>query len=72
MTFEKLSDFCAAAPFVAFELFLSDGRAIRVNHPDYISLDPAGDIAAVFYEKSDLVEVIDLPAIISLRYSQEK
>jgi hypothetical protein len=72
MTFERLSDFCTAAPFVSFDLFLSDGRVIRVNHPDYISLDPLGGSAAVFYETSDLVEVIDLPAIISLRYKQRR
>jgi hypothetical protein len=72
MTFEKLSAFCAAAPFVSFELFISDGRAIRVNHPDYISLDPAGDTVTLYYEKSNLAEVIDLLAITSLQYSERR
>ncbi len=72
MTFEKLTAFSTAAPFVAFELFLSDGRSIRVSHPDFLSLDPAGDAATVYYEDSNLAEVIDLLAIISLQYSEEK
>lgn len=72
MTLEKLSAFCAAAPFIAFELFLADGRSFRINHPDYISLDWEGEAANIFYEESNLVEVIDLLAIISLQYSEEK
>ncbi len=72
MRLSRLSEFCAAGPFVPFEVFLVDGRAISVKHPDYISLDPAGDTATVYYEQSNLVEVIDLAAIISLQYRQEK
>jgi hypothetical protein len=72
MTFEKLSAFSAPAPFVAFEPFLSDGRSIRVRHPDFLSLDPAGEAATIYYEDSNLAEVIDLLGIISLQYSEEK
>lgn len=72
MTFEKLSAFATAAPFVHFELFLSDGRSIRVSHPDFVSLDEAGEAATIFYENSDLAEVVDFLAIISVQYRTRK
>jgi hypothetical protein len=63
-----LADFCEAAPFRPFQLFVSDGRSWLINHPDFVSLNFADDALIVYGEEADLADLIDLQAVVSLRY----
>lgn len=38
MSFDELRDLVHAAPFQPFTMYLSDGRKVRVPHPDFIAL----------------------------------
>ena len=38
MTFDELRDLVHAGPFQPFTMYLSDGRKVRVPHPDFIAL----------------------------------
>ena len=68
MVASTLADFCEAAPFRPFEVFLSDGRSWLINHPDFVSLNLADGALTVYDEQTDLADVIDLLAVVSLRY----
>ena len=40
----EIREFLHAAPFAAFEIRLSDGRAFRITHPDLVTITGRGRI----------------------------
>lgn len=65
MTFEEIRKLYHAAPFRAFDIVLSTGRSIRVDHPEFMALSPDEDVVVVF--ESDGHMTIDVPLIIALK-----
>ena len=43
MTFQEIKDRYYVAPFRPFEIVLTNGRHIRVNHPEFMALSPDED-----------------------------
>jgi hypothetical protein len=68
---DKIADFCEAAPFRPFELFVSDGRSWLVKHPDFVSFDLAAERLTIYDEETDFADGIDMMAVVSLRYRWE-
>ena len=66
MTAEQVFRFQNAAPFKPFEILLADGRAIKIEHPDFISVSEEEQLVIV-YELPEGIEIIDLLLVISLR-----
>lgn len=55
--------------FKPITLSVADGRKFNVPHPDFLSIDPAGQVVIVFGEKggfsvidSELIAAVDVPA----------
>ena len=40
----EIRDFLHAAPFMPFDIHLSDGRAMRIAHPDLVTITGRGRI----------------------------
>jgi hypothetical protein len=53
-------------PFVPFEMYLVDGRVIRVPHQDFASLEEFAVAVSVF-DDDGRAEVIDVAMIVSFR-----
>jgi hypothetical protein len=68
MTIEQLRSLCAARPFRAFIMHLADGRALRVDHPEFIITAPSGRTAVV-YQRDDSFNVVDLLLVTDLEVS---
>lgn len=66
MTAQQVLAFRNATPFKPFELLLSDGRAIEVQHPDFATVSEDDELIHV-YELPDGIEVVDLLLVILLR-----
>lgn len=60
-----------ASPFVKFTLHLANGRKLKVNHSDFISVDPKGRTAIVFELDGDW-EAVDIVLINSIEYHAGK
>lgn len=67
MTVEQLIKCLHAQPFRRFRLHLADGRALAVDHPDFIARSPTGRTATV-YGKDDAAEIVDLYLVTSLEF----
>jgi hypothetical protein len=65
MTFEEIKRFYYAAPFRPFEIALTNGRQVRVDHPDFMALSPDEDTVVVY--KSDGHLTIDVPLVIAVK-----
>ena len=65
MTIERLTELLRAQPFQPFDIRLADGRAIRVNHPEFASRSPNGRTVVVF-QPDDSMSIIDLFLALSL------
>ncbi len=52
-------------PFRPFVMHLADGRKVRVAHPEFMAVSPAGR-SAVVYDKTGGFEVIDLLLVTSI------
>ena len=48
----ELKELLNAAPFVPFVIYLSDGRAFTVPHPELVSLSPMATTMRVFADES--------------------
>lgn len=55
-------------PFQRFDLGLADGRAVAVNHPDFIMISPNNRRLAVFTPPDDAMMVIEPLLIVSIDY----
>ena len=65
MTFEEISKLYHAAPFRPFEIILTSGRHVRVDHPKFMALSPDEDVVVVF--ESDGHLTIDVPMVVALK-----
>jgi len=71
MQMKELQKVYRAQPFEPFVIHIADGRKVRVDHPDFMALSPAGR-SAVVYDKSGGFEIIDLLLIASLKIGNGK
>ena len=54
-------------PFVPFTVELASGKRVRIQHPDYAALSPAGSTLVVFTDPEDKnMEVLDVFLITNL------
>ena len=65
MTFDEIKKPYYAAPFRPFDIVLTNGRQVRVNHPEFMALSPDKDTVVVY--ESDGHLTIDLPLVIAVR-----
>jgi hypothetical protein len=65
MTSERLNELVVAKPFQPFDIRLADGRAIRVQHPEFIARSPSGRTAVVF-QPDDSMTIVDVFLAVSL------
>jgi len=66
MQMKELQKVYKAQPFEPFVIHIADGRKVRVDHPDFMALSPAGR-STVVYDKSGGFEIIDVLLISSLK-----
>jgi hypothetical protein len=59
MTLDEVRSLYHAQPFCPFVLHLADGRAIRVEHPEYLAAAPSGRTITV-YQPDDTLNIVDL------------
>ena len=64
MTTEQLKMFIRARPFRPFIVHMADGRAVEVNHPEWVAY--AGGRIALVAQPDETFEVIDLLLVPSL------
>lgn len=65
MTFEEIRKLYHAAPFRPFEIILTSGRHVRVDHPEFMALSPDEDVVVVFENDGHLT--IDVPMVVALK-----
>ena len=65
MTFEEIKKLYYAAPFRPFEIVLTNGRHVRVDHREFMALSPDEDVVVVFEADGHLT--IGVPLIIGLK-----
>jgi hypothetical protein len=65
MTIEQLRNVYSAQPFRPFVIQLADGRAIPVNHREFIMTVPSGRTVVVA-QPDDAVNIIDLLLVTDL------
>ena len=58
-------------PFKKFTLHLASGRKLKVEHPDFISIDPGGRTVIVFKLDGDW-EAVDIPLVNSIEFHVAK
>jgi hypothetical protein len=63
VTFEEIRKLYHAAPLRPFELVLTNGRHVRVKHPEFMALSPGEDVVVVFEDDGHLT--IDVPLVIA-------
>jgi hypothetical protein len=66
MTIEQLQKMHGQRPFQAFEFHLADGRAIPVEHPEFLSQTPTGRTISIGL-RDGTHEVVDLLLVTSLK-----
>ena len=65
MTFDEIRKLYYAAPFRPFEIGLTSGRQVRVNHPEFMALSPDEETVVVY--ESDGHLTIDVPLVIAVK-----
>ena len=65
MNIRELKDAYKAAPFQPFDIVLTNGRTVRVAHPEFMAFSPRGRTVVVYDEEG--LERINIPLIISLK-----
>ncbi len=71
MQIKEMQKVYRAQPFQPFIIHMADGRGIRVDHPEFMALSPAGR-AAVVFDKDGGFEIIDLLLITALEVKNGK
>jgi hypothetical protein len=54
-----------AAPFRPFDIVLTNGRSVAVEHPEFMALSPKGRSVTVYEDDGALT--IDVPPIVALK-----
>ena len=65
MTIDGLAKFHEARPFQAFVMRLTDGRQVRVEHPELLARSSSGRTVIV-YTSGDWFEQVDLLHVVSI------
>jgi hypothetical protein len=65
MTFEEIKKLYFAAPFRPFEIVLTNGRHVPVEHPEFMALSPDEDTVVVY--ESDGHLTIDVPLVVAVK-----
>lgn len=71
MKAQEIRDAMNANPFRRFTLHLANGRKLRVEHRDFISVNPAGRTVIV-HSLDDTWEAVDVPLINSIDFHASK
>jgi hypothetical protein len=66
MTTPQLRSMLQAAPFRPFEIYLADGRALSVPHPEMVAITSGGRTIGVA-TSDDTIEIVDLLLVTSLK-----
>lgn len=66
MTEQHIIRFFSQLPFEPFVIYVADGRALRVGHPEQGAMGMYGQ-SFVMWHSDNSVEVIDVQGIVSLR-----
>jgi hypothetical protein len=66
MTTQQLHAMLRAAPFQPFDVYLANGKAIPVRHPELVLVTPGGRTIVIASE-DDAVEIVDLLLVTSLK-----
>jgi hypothetical protein len=66
MTVEQLRKMHQAKPFQPFEINLADGRALPVEHPEFLAITPPGRTIGVGLADGT-IEIVDLLLVTSLK-----
>jgi len=65
MTIDGLREWLDAVPFRPFVMRLSNGREVRVRHPELVARSPSGRTVIV-YTAGDAFEMVDLLHVASI------
>jgi hypothetical protein len=65
MTSQELLKVIRAQPFRPFRVHMGGGRALTVQHPEFVAVAPSGRIA-VFFDAGDAAEIVDVFMLQSL------
>ena len=65
MTIERIRELYNAQPFQPFTMHLADGRALVVQHREFMSMSPSGR-AIVVHQPDDLLNIVDLLLVTDL------
>jgi len=72
MTVEQFKSVLHAKPFIPFTIHMGDGRAFRVNHPDFVARSPSGR-TIILYNQDESHSILDLLLMTELEvHSSEK
>jgi hypothetical protein len=66
MTTPQLRSMLQAAPFRPFEIYMADGRALSVPHPEMVAITSGGRTIGVA-TSDDTIEIVDLLLVTSLK-----
>jgi hypothetical protein len=66
MTIVQLRHLHQAKPFHPFDIHLADGRALAVEHPEFLAQSPTGRTIAVGHSDG-VIEIVDLLLVVSLK-----
>jgi hypothetical protein len=67
MTSDAFRKFWKAQPFEPFEVFLADGRSLKVAHPENIAISQSGRTASILDPEVDAFETVDLLIVTTLK-----
>jgi hypothetical protein len=65
MTIDQVRHIYRKSPFQPFVIHIADGRDIRVNHQEFLSMSPSGR-TIIIHQPDDSFEIIDLLLVTSL------
>ncbi len=71
MTIDGLKHWLDAKPFKRFTMRLTDGRRVRVHHPELLARSPSGRTVLV-YSTGDFFEMVDLLHVVSITPANAK
>ncbi|HEY7426463.1 MAG TPA: hypothetical protein VH682_19675 [Gemmataceae bacterium] len=66
MTIEQLRQMHQARPFQPFDIHLTDGRTLSVEHPELLAQSASGRTIAVSHPDG-VLEIVDLLLVVSLK-----
>jgi len=66
MTIEQLRQMHLARPFQPFDIHLTDGRTLTVEHPEFLAQSPTGRTIVVG-RPDGVLEIVDLLLVVSLK-----